>query len=237
MTCEQHENVGSYVLGAMSGDEHERFLEHLAGCEDCQRAVADLQMVVDTLPLAAAQVAPPPELKGRIMAVVRSEAELQAGAAVPDRQPRDARRRPWWRRSLSLRPLPIAAAAAVLIAIGVAGGVLLNGGQSTETVTAKVTLSATPNARASLQITDDEGRLRVRDWPASGRDQVYQAWLVRGHAKPASAGLFRVGGSGSATLAIPQRLKNGDQVLVTVERGGGSDQPTTMPIAAAAVPA
>jgi anti-sigma-K factor RskA len=234
VTCEQHDNVGSYVLGALPEDEHERFVEHLEGCEDCRKAVADLQMVVDTLPLAAPQIAPAPELKDRIMATVRSEAQVQAAAAGA---PREERPRAWWRRWHGLRPLAIAAAAAVLLAIGVAGGVLLSGGSSTQTVTAKVTLNSAPSARASLKISDDEARLRVRDWPASGHDEVYQAWLVRGGGQPTSAGLFRVGRDGGAMLAIPQHLEDGDQVLVTVEPGGGSDQPTTKPIAAAAVPA
>src|ERR687885_88835 len=46
----------------------------------CRREVAELQMVADTLPLAAPQVAPPPELKERIMAAVRAEAAVLAAA-------------------------------------------------------------------------------------------------------------------------------------------------------------
>ncbi len=89
-------------------------------------------MVADTLPLAAVQVAPPPELKDRIMSAVRAEAEvLQAAgpeadvvarepaaaeeadaAAAPAERERKPRDQPWWRRPfLSLRPVPAAFAA------------------------------------------------------------------------------------------------------------------------------
>ena len=76
--CAHRDDAGSYVLRALPDDEHERFEAHLATCEECRREVADLQVAADTLPLAAVQVDPPPELRDRIMAVVRSEAELLA---------------------------------------------------------------------------------------------------------------------------------------------------------------
>jgi anti-sigma-K factor RskA len=64
---------------------------------------------------------------------------------------------------------------------------------------------------------------------------VYQVWLVHGKNPPQSAGLFRVPADGSATFAIPESMKGVDQVMVSVEPGGGSDQPTTDPIAAASM--
>ena len=67
-SCAHHDDAGSYVLRALPEDEHERFEAHLATCEACRREVADLQMAADTLPLAAVQVGPPPELRERIMA-------------------------------------------------------------------------------------------------------------------------------------------------------------------------
>src|SRR4051812_25162609 len=82
MTCEHRDDAGAWVLGALPEDEHERFAAHLPGCETCRREVADLQMAADTLPLAAVPVAPPPELKERIMSVVRAEAAVM-GAAGP----------------------------------------------------------------------------------------------------------------------------------------------------------
>jgi anti-sigma-K factor RskA len=232
--CARHDDVASYVLGALPDDETEAFEAHLETCEECRHEVADLQVAADALPLAAVQLAPPPDLKDRIMTVVRSESELLQAADAPARQAAPVREKR--RRWSGLRPLPAIGLATAVLAVAVVAGVLLTGGDTTHTVQAKVTLVASPNARASLQVKGDEGTLKVTDFPPAGNDRVYQAWRMRG-GKPVPAGLFRVGSDGKATLAIEEPLKAGDQVLVTREPGGGSAQPTTNPIAAAAVPA
>jgi anti-sigma-K factor RskA len=241
--CAHRENVGSYVLHALPDDEYRDFTSHLDECPDCQREIADLQMAADALPLATDQIAPPPELKDRIMAVVRAEAELltAAGARADEPEPAAAPARPerqgWWRRTLlSLRPLPAIGLATAVLAVGVVAGVLITGGgDSTRTVSAKVTLASAPNARASLAVTGDDGRLNVSNFPAAGNGRVYQVWLVKGSGKPTSAGLFRVAGNGQASFAIPESMKGVDQVMVSVEPGGGSDQPTSQPVAAASM--
>jgi len=85
MSCEHTDDAGAWVLGALPQDQEGRFAAHLETCAICRREVAELQMVADTLPLAAVQVAPPPELKDRIMSAVRAEAEvLQAAGPEAD---------------------------------------------------------------------------------------------------------------------------------------------------------
>jgi anti-sigma-K factor RskA len=237
--CAHRDDVGSYVLRALPDDEHTRFEAHLATCEECRRDVAELQVAADTLPLAAVQVAPPPELRDRIMAAVRSEAELLGAAEArtdePARPPAEKAPRRKRRWSLSLRPLPAVGLATAVLAVAVVAGVLVVGGDDTHTVQAKVTLASTPDARASLEVKGSEGKLTVRNFPPAGGGRVYEAWRMR-NGKPVPAGLFRVGDNGGATLAIEEPLESGDQVLVTVEPGGGSAEPTSKPIVAAAVP-
>jgi len=174
------------------------------------------------------------------MATVRSEAELlgAAGARADVPAPEPAAKAPRRRRRwpLSLRPLPALGLATAVLAVAVVAGVLVVGGDDTQTVQAKVTLATTPDARASLEVKGSEGKLTVRNFPPAGGGRVYEAWRMR-DGKPVPAGLFRVGDDGGATLAIEEPLQSGDQVLVTVEPGGGSAEPTSKPIAAAAVPA
>jgi anti-sigma-K factor RskA len=249
MSCEHRDDAGAWVLGALPDDEHERFAAHLSGCEICRREVAELQMVADTLPLAAQQVAPPPELKERIMAVVRSEAAVleaagpeadvapsapvRAPAAAPERPPHEKRQKRERRRfrmpALALRPIPAALAAAALIALGVAGGVLLSGGgPSGRTVQAQVVAPA--GARASLTVADDRGTLKVKGFPAPPSGRVYQVWLKRpGRAPDPTTALFRVR-DGSATVDVPGSMRGVDQVLVTAEPDGGSPAPTRAPV-------
>ena len=251
MSCEHRDDVGAWVLGALDEAEQERFAAHLRGCEICQREVTELQMVADTLPLAAAQVAPPPELKERIMAAVRAEAAVLEAAGPeadvppalapepvaepaegrPAKAPRKQRDRGWLRRPLlALRPLPAAVAAAVLIALGVGGGLLLSGGPSERTVPAQVVVASAPAARASLTVDDDRATLQVRNFPPPPRGRVYQVWLKRpGRAPDPTNALFSVRG-GSATVEVPGSVRGVEQVLVTDEPNGGSRAPTRAPV-------
>ena len=236
--CTHRDDAGSYVLRALPDDEHERFEAHLATCADCRREVADLQVAADTLPLSAVQVDPPPELRDRIMTIVRSEAELlsAAGEGVdePARAPVARAPRPRRRWSLSLRPLPAAMAATALIAAGVIGGIVLTGGNNTKTVTGTVQIASAPAARASLQLSDDATKLQVRRMPPPPAGKVYQVWLKRPNQDPApTTALFRTDSSGSADVEIQRgRLKGVDQVLVTAEPDGGSMKPTSNPVIA-----
>ena len=84
--------AGAYVLGALAPTRSSGFEAHLAGCADCRR---DGRRAAASPPTrcrsAVPQVAPPPALKGRIMAVVEAEAELLAAAgraARTGRRPR-----------------------------------------------------------------------------------------------------------------------------------------------------
>ena len=70
------DSVGAYLLGALDPDEAARFEEHLAGCDECRRDVAELKVAADALPVSVPIVSPPAALKDRIMSVVEQEAEL-----------------------------------------------------------------------------------------------------------------------------------------------------------------
>jgi anti-sigma-K factor RskA len=233
-TCEHRETAASYVLGALPEDEHLGFVQHLEGCEECRTTVAELQVAVDALPLAATQLAPPPELRDRIMVVVRAEAELQRAAeSGPAPAPR---RRPWWRRRfLGLAPLPAAVAASLVIALVVAGGIALTGGDNSRTVMGQVLIASAPKARASLEVSDDATKLTVSGMPAPPAGKVYQVWLKRpAQAPEPTRALFRVDARGDADVEIQRgRLKGIEQVLVTAEPAGGSQAPTSDPVIAA----
>ena len=234
--CPRRDDAGSYVLRALPDDERERFEAHLATCAECRREVAELQVAADTLPLAAVQVGPPPELRDRIMSIVRSEAELLAAAGEgvdePTRAPAAGPPRARRRWSLSLRPLPAAMAASALVAAGVIGGIVLTGADDTKTVTGTVQIASAPAARASLQLSDDATKLQVRRMPPPPAGKVYQVWLKRPNQDPApTTALFRTDRSGSADVEIQRgRLKGVDQVLVTAEPDGGSMKPTSAPV-------
>jgi len=253
MSCEHTDDAGAWVLGALPQDQEGRFAAHLETCAICRREVAELQMVADTLPLAAVQVAPPPELKDRIMSAVRAEAEVLRAAgpeadvvargptapeeaatpAAPAQRERKRRDQPWWRRPIfALRPVPAAFAAAGILALGIAFGALVSGGGPSEhTVQAQVVAPAAPGARAALTVTGDRATLAVRNFPSPPSGRVYQVWLKRpGRAAPEPTNALFDVRDGTATVDVPGGVDGVDQVLVTAEPNGGSAAPTRPPV-------
>jgi anti-sigma-K factor RskA len=216
--------TGAYVLGALDESERAAFEEHLADCPACREEVDQLLPAVQALPVSVDPVAPPPALRGRIMAEVEREASLLAAAGpAADRPPATARRR----FSLRIpRLVPVAVAAALLV-VGVAIGVGASAlrGESERTVVAEV--SGASGATVQVELSGDEGRLTARGLPAPPDGRVYQVWLKRdGHPPVPTAALFVPSRDGAATASVPGSLDDVDQVMVTDEPDGGSPQPT-----------
>jgi anti-sigma-K factor RskA len=233
--CRFRDDAGPWVLGALDQPDAAEFAAHLDACAECRSEVAALQVVADVLPMAAPQVVPPPELKARIMSVVHAEAQLlQAAGPEADRPPRPVHPHPerrglgWLRR---LRPMPAAALATTLLALGVVGGVLATSGDDT-----KVVKGFGPGgAQVALHVSDGKhGELDFHNMSAPPSGRVYQVWLVTGKESPRPThALFTVMADGRARVEIPESLKGADQVLVSDEPPGGSRQPTGRVVAGA----
>jgi anti-sigma-K factor RskA len=225
------DDAAAWVLGALRDEEAADFVRRLETSAAARKEVDELREAADALPFAVAPVAPPPELRARLMAVVEGEAQvLHATGASADRPASRAR---WW-RSL-LRPVPLAAAACALLIAGVVAGVLVAGGspEPARTVAAKV---AVPGASAHLEIGDDHAELVVDGMRPAGSGRVYQVWtLPRGTTRPVPGALFGVNQAGHGTAALPGGVKGVGTVMVSVEPAGGSAQPTTEPVVTAAV--
>lgn len=67
MTEQRHPDVGAYAIGALEQDEAERFEEHLAGCERCADALAELVPVADMLADVPPPQEPPPGALDRLL--------------------------------------------------------------------------------------------------------------------------------------------------------------------------
>jgi len=228
------EDAAAWVLGALPDDEARAFAAHLDGCPACRAEVEELRAAADTLPTLVPSVAPPPELRDRIMAVVEAEAEvLRAAGSAADRPARG--RRPRWlpgRGALGalggLRPALAAAAVALLLA-GLAGGFGLAqlGGDGDEVRTVRAQVTA-PGAQATLRVRDEGGgRLEVRGLPAPPEGRVYQVWLLpEGSETPRpTTSLFTVTSDGRAAAPVPD-VSGAQAVLVSDEPPGGSSTPT-----------
>jgi anti-sigma-K factor RskA len=226
--CRHRDDAGPWVLAALDDEDARAFAEHLESCPICRLEVAELQVVADVLPMAAPQLVPPPALKSRIMGVVESEAQLlRAAGPEADRPPIAASARRERRRLAWLRPLPAAVLATALLALGVVAGVLLSGGDDTSLHPG----FGPKGAQVALRVTGEHGVLDLRGMPAAPSGRVYQVWLIHGKDKPRPTHtLFTVPSDGRARVEILESLKDTDQVLVTTEPPGGSEQPTSAPL-------
>jgi anti-sigma-K factor RskA len=230
------DQVAAYLLNALPEDEHDAFERHLESCGECQTEVRHLRVASDALPNSPIQLTPPPELKGRIMAIVNREAELLRAAGpeadrAPEPRTRERRRLALLRPgSWSLRPGLAVAATVLVLAIG-AGGALV--GESAFSGSDEPTIVQAEVGNAKLILRKDGHSTLVAtglDRPADG--QVYQVWLKhKGVADPQPTNaLFSSRSDGSASVDVPGSLKDVEQVLVTEEPDGGSSAPTSDPI-------
>jgi len=236
--CPRTDDAASYVLRAMPDGEWELYQDHLARCASCAAKVAELGFVSDALLSGVPQLSAPPEIRDRVMAIVRAESELLLAAGHGADRTEPARRSLRSRlrsRLRSLRPLPAVALASVALAAGIGGGVLLSGGGgggggfTPRSFDAQVNA---PGARAQVRLTSDGAKLQVSGMPPPPEGRIYQVWLDHGGdaRRPAPTdALFSVR-DGRASVDVPGDLDGVDAVLVTDEPLSGSSQPTRPPV-------
>ncbi len=219
-------DLAAWALGALEPGEAKEFERHLARCEQCRTDLNWLRPAVDALPASVTQIAPPPRLRGELLAAVRTDARR----AKRDRGGGSLFSRPRFRIP---RPALAALGAAALVGAGVAGYALR--GDSGEKMVPVQASGAAAGASAELVVDGDVATLHARQMPALRGNQVFQAWLVEpGKRKPDPSTVFvrERGGAASATL---DGVEGADRVMVTREPRGGSSHPTGAPLLTAAL--
>lgn len=229
------EDVGAYLLGALSDSEATAFRRHLMRCEECTNELERLSVAVDALPRSVSPVAPPPSLRAALMETVRREAPASAAAPAPEPARRSRRGRALLPR---LRAVTVWAAASLLVAVGGAlgygYGALDRGGERStgKTLAAQVDRSRLPAGTARLVVPAERGAepiLRVEDLEQPPEGRVYQLWVMRGR-QPTPAGLLAVQADGTGRAVVSDDLAGARELLVTRERQGGAPAPTETPL-------
>jgi hypothetical protein len=229
------EEIGAYLLGALTDLERQAFERHMETCAECRAEIEQLRPAADALPRSVEQVEPPASLKTSLMEIVEREArEAAAGEGEQARAAPPARSRPPLRERLrlpSLRPAFVAGALVLGLAVGF-GIAQLGGDEGARTVAATVDQSRIAQGSGDLRIEgdgEDGAILRVNNMPEPGGARVYQAWVQRdGMIIPQPT--FEVGPDGSGAVAVPEDLSDAQAVLVTREERGGATAPSEQPI-------
>jgi anti-sigma-K factor RskA len=231
---EIHALSGAYAVDALEPDEKAQFEAHLAACTVCQAEVADLR---ETAALMAGTIPadPPPALRDRLLADIASVRPLPP--AVEPEPPAKVRTLPVRRRLTAL-----AAAAALLGAAG-AGTVVWHevtssdqGGltvadrvlQAGDAKRVNLTLGGTASASVVRSVSEGKAVLITRGMPEAPTGRVYELWLQTPAGAMVPAGLMH---GGSTTVVLEGDATNATAAGITVEPKGGSESPTTDPIA------
>jgi anti-sigma-K factor RskA len=204
-----HELTPGYALNALSLDEARAYELHLAGCAACQTELARLVDTAAALGFAAPPLAPPAELRGRILDAARADRP----GVVP--------LRPRW-------AYPVAAVAAVAACAAIALGIYAASLKSQLDSRAQALHTLTLNGAAGSVVVGHRGdaALVVSGLRPAPAGKTYEVWVIRGGtANP--AGLFR---GTPATVHLTRRVPAGSVVGVTLEPAGGSARPTSAPV-------
>jgi anti-sigma-K factor RskA len=234
-----HTLSGAYVVDALDDDERALFEEHLPDCADCQQEVASLREGAAVMADAVA-LPPPPELRDQVLAGIRTIRPLppkpvEQTEHVAEVVPLRAR----------FRPARLVAAAAAVLAIA-GGGVVwqqvAQDSSSSSTLSAAdrilgaadvkhVSLSFDDGATATVfRSSREKGAVLVtRGMAAPPSGKAFELWLrdARGTMRP--AGLMTK--PGDQKVVLKGDVADATAVGITVEPEGGSDRPTSEPIA------
>jgi anti-sigma-K factor RskA len=220
-----HELTAAYALDALDSEEAREYEAHLAHCERCRSELASLSETATALAYAAEAPAPSPALRSRILQQARSERTN----VVP--------LRPRW-------AIPVAAVAAVAacaaIGLGIWAASLSNKLDDRDTALAAqqrvAAILADPGSRrvafedgqGTLVVTPmGEGVLVLRKLKPAAPGRTYEAWVQSGES-PEPAGTFD-GGETIVLKRLDRLVPTGAAVMITEEKDGGTDAPTSHP--------
>ena len=195
------ERLSAYLLGELEGSERERFERELAADPRLAAEARRLAPVVERLSAldeSAWQPVHPPDLAPNVFPPART----RAGAR--------------------LRPVVAAAAAAVLLALGVAAGMLLAGDDRPAPATQAETVALEPvagsgqRAAGRARLEGDRIVISVKGAAPSGARRFYEVWLLNSTNDLVALGAFRVPASGDASVTLPVPVRAGDFRFVDV---------------------
>jgi anti-sigma-K factor RskA len=231
MDAEAHELIAGYALDALEPADRARAEQLLERSEEAREELRSLTETAAAMATAVSGPAPPPALRERILEDARADRETVVPLA--------SRRRP---RLVPVLGAAAAIAAVVAIALGIWGlsvsSDLDDSRAALAQARAAAAVLASPDARqvalregdGSLVVSGSDAVLVLNSMEDAPAGKTYEVWVLDGET-PVRAGLFPGGGSRDV-VPVEGSVGPGAKVLVTLERSGGVDAPTTSPVVA-----
>lgn len=235
-----HALSGAYAVDALDDLERARFEQHLAVCPECRAEVASLRESAAVLG-ELTETPPPAALRDRVLAEIRTVRPLppETHGTAAEEQPEDAS--PSRRRS-RLRLLGAAAAVLAVLGAGTITAVELTRDDQSHTVSTAdrvlraadaqsvyVDLPGDASARLVRSVSERKAVLITHGMPEAPGGKVYELWLQNRAGRMVPAGLMPRGGD--QELVLRGDAATATAAGITVEPSGGSEQPTSAPIA------
>jgi anti-sigma-K factor RskA len=233
-----HKLSGAYALDGLDELERARFEHHLASCEDCRAEVAELRETAAMLAESVATPAPD-ALRESVLAGISQVRPLPPEVHLPVTAASGPSHAAGRRR---LAPFLVAAALAILVGIGAAVTQPWSADRPDDRLTAAQQVLQADDAEAVFHDLGDAGRATVtrsraedravivtEDMVAAPTGKVYELWLMDDDGVFTSAGLMP--DVADQTVVLNGSAAEAAAVGITVEPDGGSEQPTTAPIA------
>jgi anti-sigma-K factor RskA len=227
------EQIPAFALNVLDDHDATTVRHHLVDCDSCQTELRTYELVVDSLPLAAPEASPSPELKDRLLERVALSQVDGTTAAKPYPSL-------WSRISEALRGLSTAPrwqpAALIVIIVLVASNLLLwrqvNQPEEYSPGWHQLPLvgsDVAPQATGFITISADgiNGTLIVDKLPRLSPEQQYQLWLIQDGERTSGA-VFSVDENGYRGIQIEsaESLLDYSSFGITIEPAGGSPGPT-----------
>jgi anti-sigma-K factor RskA len=211
------EGLAAYLLGALDADEAAELERHLEGCERCREELRRLEPAVQVLPDSVERREPPRRLRDNLMAEVRD-----------DVRPAPVKRARWgFRLATGFAVLALGAAVVAGYEIG---------RDAPGEREARTTFSRQPGGVAVKMVRQgDGGTLHFTHLHQLPPGKVLEAWVQREGEVEAVPALFVPDRHGRAEAMIAD-MEGVEEVMVTEEPRGGSEEPTSKPIVVMSVP-
>ena len=251
--------IPAYAMGTTDPDETALVEANLAACPDAEAALLEYNRLVEEMRVNVPQIEPALELEERLMARLsgwRQIDETPPPSATPMQPAKHTRLRS--ARSLLMLSAASLAAAAAAVLLLVATNVYWIGrvndlSQANTSLVGQLQEQANtihlanleelpwrrlwsqedPDAVALIVWNGTDSFLYTVGMPDLPPNSVYQLWLVEADNHHVSAGTFRVDERGRGDLHFYAQESVGDFVRlgITTEPDGGSEEPTSPPVA------